>query len=132
MNFYSEIPPSQIAAEKEYFVSAIFKLLPYKQDNYGNKVYTTKTVFKVTEIGYDENNKINRLTITDHKGNIRFSTTPVAEQEEMLDLIVKMNDLVKEKNYDYDKLLAFYKVESNSQMSLEQLRDAVEKLKGMK
>jgi hypothetical protein len=34
MNFYSEIPPSQIAAEKEYFMSAIFKLLPYKQDNY--------------------------------------------------------------------------------------------------
>lgn len=34
MNFYSEIPPGQIAAEKEYFISAIFKLLPYKQDNY--------------------------------------------------------------------------------------------------
>lgn len=34
MNLYSEIPPSQIAAEKEYFISAIFKLLPYKQDNY--------------------------------------------------------------------------------------------------
>jgi hypothetical protein len=34
MNIYSEIPSSQIAAEKDYFVSAIFKLLPYKQDNY--------------------------------------------------------------------------------------------------
>lgn len=34
MNFYEEIPASQIAAEKKYFVSAIFKLLPYKQDNY--------------------------------------------------------------------------------------------------
>ena len=34
MNFYKEIPPSQIVAEKQYFVSAIFKLLPYKQDNY--------------------------------------------------------------------------------------------------
>lgn len=34
MNFYEEIPPSQIAAEKAYFLSAIFKLLPYKQDNY--------------------------------------------------------------------------------------------------
>ncbi len=34
MNIYTEVPPSQIAAEKEYFVSAIFKLLPYKQDNY--------------------------------------------------------------------------------------------------
>jgi hypothetical protein len=34
MNFYEEIPSSQIAAEKQYFVSAIFKLLPYKQNNY--------------------------------------------------------------------------------------------------
>lgn len=34
MNFYEEIPPSQIAVEKKYFVSAIFKLLPYKQDGY--------------------------------------------------------------------------------------------------
>ena len=34
MNFYQEIPPSQIAAAKEYFLSAIFKLLPYKEDGY--------------------------------------------------------------------------------------------------
>jgi hypothetical protein len=34
MNLYIEVPPSQIAAEKEYLMSAIFKLLPYKQDNY--------------------------------------------------------------------------------------------------
>ena len=34
MNIYSEAPPNQIAAEKEYFVSAIFKLLPYKHNNY--------------------------------------------------------------------------------------------------
>ena len=34
MNFYEEIPSSQIAAEKSYFISAIFKLLPYKQDSY--------------------------------------------------------------------------------------------------
>ena len=34
MNIYLEVPPSQIAAEKEYLRSAIFKLLPYKQCNY--------------------------------------------------------------------------------------------------
>ena len=34
MDFYSEISPDQIAAEKKYFTSAIFKLLPYKQNNY--------------------------------------------------------------------------------------------------
>ena len=34
MDFYKEIPPNQIAAEKKYFTSAIFKLLPYKQYDY--------------------------------------------------------------------------------------------------
>lgn len=34
MDFYKEIPPCQIAAEKEYIRSAIFKLLPYKEEHY--------------------------------------------------------------------------------------------------
>ena len=34
MNIYAEVPPSQIAAEKTYLLSAIFKLLPYKQEGY--------------------------------------------------------------------------------------------------
>lgn len=34
MNFCKEIPPSQIAAEKKYIRSAIFKLLPYKENHY--------------------------------------------------------------------------------------------------
>lgn len=34
MNIYSEAPPNQIAAEKKHFISAIYKLLPYKEDNY--------------------------------------------------------------------------------------------------
>ena len=34
MNIYTEIPPSQIAAEKMYIRSAIYKLLPYKEESY--------------------------------------------------------------------------------------------------
>ena len=34
MNIYYEMPPSQIAAEKTYIRSAIFKLLPYKEESY--------------------------------------------------------------------------------------------------
>lgn len=34
MNIYNEMPPSQIAAEKTYIRSAIFKLLPYKEESY--------------------------------------------------------------------------------------------------
>ena len=34
MNIYTEVPSSQIAEEKEHIRSAIFKLLPYKEDAY--------------------------------------------------------------------------------------------------
>lgn len=35
MNYkYGEVPSSQIAAEKKYFLSAIFKLLPYREEQY--------------------------------------------------------------------------------------------------
>lgn len=34
MNIYAEVSPSQIAAEKKYFLAAIFKCLPYKEDGY--------------------------------------------------------------------------------------------------
>ena len=34
MNIYEEMPPSQIAAEKKYIRSAIFKLLPFKEESY--------------------------------------------------------------------------------------------------
>lgn len=34
MNFYNEVPPCQIAAEKKYLLSAIYKLLPYKENAY--------------------------------------------------------------------------------------------------
>ncbi len=34
MNIYLEAPPNQIAAEKQYFVAAIYKLLPYKENSY--------------------------------------------------------------------------------------------------
>lgn len=34
MDFYREMTPSQIAAEKKHIRSAIFKLLPYKEESY--------------------------------------------------------------------------------------------------
>ena len=34
MDFYAEVPPCQIAAEKKHLTSAIYKLLPYKETSY--------------------------------------------------------------------------------------------------
>ena len=51
------------------------------------------------------------------------------EQEEMLALLTEMNKLVAETKTDYERLLAHYKVKSNNEMTLDQLKDAVKKLK---
>lgn len=34
MNYCSDIPHNQINAEKKYIISAIFKLIPYKEEGY--------------------------------------------------------------------------------------------------
>ncbi len=52
------------------------------------------------------------------------------EQNERLELINDLNGLVELTNTDYEKLLAHYKVESNAKMTTEQLKEAVEKLRG--
>ena len=52
------------------------------------------------------------------------------EQKERLELINDLNGLVEITNTDYEKFLAHYKVESNAEMTTEQLKEAVEKLKG--
>ena len=54
------------------------------------------------------------------------------EQEEILNLTVELNDLVRDKNYSYENIHKHYKVDSTKDLSITQLRDAVEKLKGMK
>lgn len=102
---------------------------PYKKDNYGNGVYTTKTSFKVTAIGYDDENKINKLTIEDHKGNVRYSLTPEEEKQEIFDLMEELSRLLDETETDRKKFYDYYKVKSNAEMTLEQLKDGIEKLK---
>lgn len=46
-----------------------------------------------------------------------------SEQDERIKLLVKIQDLERTKNIDHSKALAHYKVESDSDMTLEQLRD---------
>ena len=101
----------------------------YKKDSYGKGIYTTKTVFEVTEIDYDDKGTINKLTIKDHKGNVRFSLVPEKEQKEIIKLMQEMKDLIEQTNTDRDKFYKYYKVTSDGEMTLEQLRDGVEKLK---
>lgn len=50
------------------------------------------------------------------------------EQKEILELITAINNLLDEKEIDRDKFYKYYKVTSNNEMTLEQLRDAKKKL----
>lgn len=50
------------------------------------------------------------------------------EQNEKLTLLNKMNELVQQTNTDYEKLLEYNKVKSNSEMSIEQLKNTIEVL----
>jgi hypothetical protein len=49
-----------------------------------------------------------------------------SEQEEALDLISKMNTLVMTTGTDYDELLKYFGVKSNNEMSIVQLRQAIQ------
>lgn len=96
---------------------------------YKEKAYITKTTFEVTEIGYDEERVINKLIIKDNKGNVRFQLMPEEEQKEILKLMQELKELIEKTKTDRDKFYKYYKVTSDGEMNLEQLRDAVNKLK---
>lgn len=51
-----------------------------------------------------------------------------AEEKEILDLMQQMRELADLTNTDYEELLKYYKVNSNSNMTLEQLKDCVKNL----
>ena len=83
---------------------------PYKGEGY-NKVYTTKTQFSVEEIDYDENGVINKLTIKDHKGNIRFQIDDTKDvnltsefNSKLIESGTDLEDIVKHFKKPYEKL----------------------------
>lgn len=99
---------------------------------YKQNAYTTKTVFKVSKIGYNDNREINKLEIVDNKGNVRFSLVPQEEQKQILELMVRINELVAETHTDFEDIRKHYKVESTSKMTLKQLEDCIKNLEEKK
>lgn len=51
------------------------------------------------------------------------------EQQETIDLIIELNKLLETTDTDRDTFYEYYKVKSNNDMSVEQLKDAISKLK---
>lgn len=54
----------------------------------------------------------------------------IKDDNEKLKLISTLNTLVTTKKVDYEKLLAFYKVDSNAKMTVNQLKEAIKQLEG--
>ena len=69
-----------------------------------------------------------KLMITAVTGLVPTLIPNEEEQTERLLLINKLNELVQKTNTDYEKLLSHYEVKSNSEMTNEQLNDAIRKL----
>ena len=118
----------------------VFCLIEYSEGDINDKeanefylykpnAYMTKTIFKVTEIGYDAEGKINKLTIEDHKGNKRFGIISEEEQREILKCMTELSNLLEETDIDREKFYSYYNVSSNAEMTLKQLKDAIRKLK---
>ena len=91
----------------------------YKQDGY-NKAYTTKTQFKVTDIGYNENKEINKLIIKDNKGNIRYQM----DETKDLDLTLKFHNILLETGTDLQDIEDYFKV-PYEQFTDEQKEEAI-------
>ena len=72
--------------------------------------------------GKNEEIKQMILLITDLKPT---EILPEDEQQERLNLIVQMGDLIDKTNTDYDGLLKHYKVNSNMEMTNEQIKEAI-------
>lgn len=72
--------------------------------------------------GKDEKLKKLIMLVTDLK------PTPIPSEEEQVEkltLMNRMNELVQKTNTDYKKMLAHYKVKTNGEMTIEQLKDAI-------
>ena len=94
MKFYVEVPPSQIAAEKKYLISAIYKLLPYKEnsyeflDNYFESVLQQLTGFnKISGFQPETITIISLIEYARHEDNFRKYRKAILDACGMVELI---------------------------------------------
>lgn len=95
---------------------------------------TTKTRFNVEYIDYDENNVIQNLIIRDDKQHIRFSKLTKEKEIELGKIHTELKKLIEEaesksESFEREKLYKNYNVESDGEMLIEQMKDAIETLK---
>ena len=78
------------------------------------------------------NNKANEYDIKCYELLTGEKIATEEESREKQELMVKLNDLVLETDTDYEALKKHYEVNSNNEMTIEQLKEAVETLEKRK
>jgi hypothetical protein len=105
----------------------------------GTDKHTVKSSLKlhVTKIEYNEENEIIKLEIKDNYNKVAFSygygkVQQVDNQnndDEKLKLLVEFEKLVNATDSDKEKIYSVYKVKNNTEMTIEQFKDAIKVLK---
>ena len=103
-------------------------------DNKGNPKYDTKTRFWVEYIDCNEDREIQNLIIRDNKNHIRFSQLTKEKEKEFIKIDGDLEKAIrsheeKDDKFDREKFYKYYNVKDNSEMTLKQKQDAIEKLK---
>ena len=104
-----------------------------KEYKFGGKKHPNKTIMEVLETDPDylqwwlDNGKDERVKqmITLLTGMIPTPIPSEEEQQERYNLLKQMQDLIDKTNTDYEAILKHFGVESNSEMSDEQMKEAI-------
>lgn len=94
--------------------------------------YTCYDKFKVNSIEYNENREITKLSILNDRTGVlvfNYNSNDKVELNDRLKLMSEFVTLINKTKTDKEKLYEHYKVESDAELTNEQLKDAIEVLK---
>lgn len=94
--------------------------------------YTCYDKFKVNSIEYNENKEITKLSILNDRTGVlvfNYNSNDKVELNDRLKLMSEFVTLINKTQTDKEKLYEHYKVESDAELTNEQLKDAIEVLK---
>lgn len=94
---------------------------------------TTKTMFYVEIIDYDENDNIKDLIIRDNKNNIRFSKLSKEKEEELSSKYSQMKKLIEQNEeidnkFDREKFYKYFGTDNDSNLTYKQIDEAIKLL----
>lgn len=100
--------------------------------NLGNNKFTCYDAFYVSQIGYDKNRNINSLVVCREKDNKEVFSMGKLSDKVTAPMISSVKSLVEKygnRGLKMEKILAMYKIKKIEDMTLENYKDCMDKLK---